>query len=86
LAFQGNFEMGAAAELRIPESMLTPEQFEFWGKMSFLKAGLLHADRISTVSRSYANEILTPRFGHGFDGLLNARKDVLVAIPNGVDT
>lgn len=86
LAFQGNFAMSAAAELRIPDAMLTPDQFEFWGKMSFLKAGILHADRISTVSRSYANEILTPRFGHGFDGLLNARKDVLVAIPNGVDT
>ena len=57
-----------------------------WGQMSFLKAGICFADRISTVSHSYAGEILTPRFGHGMDGLLNARRDDLRAIRNGVDT
>jgi starch synthase len=51
-----------------------------------LKAGILYADRISTVSRSYAQEILTPRFGHGMDGILGTRRDSLAAIPNGVDT
>ncbi|MGZ5859167.1 MAG: glycogen synthase GlgA, partial [Burkholderiaceae bacterium] len=85
LAFQGNFPMSCAEALGIPESMRTSEAFEFWGKLSFLKGGIKYADRISTVSRSYASEILTPRFGHGMDGLLNARKSDLVAIPNGVD-
>ncbi|MGZ3159226.1 MAG: glycogen synthase GlgA, partial [Burkholderiaceae bacterium] len=85
LAFQGNFPMIFAAALGIPESMCTSEAFEFWGKLSFLKGGIKYADRISTVSRSYANESLTPRFGHGMDGLLNTRKSDLVAIQNGVD-
>lgn len=86
LAFQGNYPMDCAAALALPPSMLTPDGLEFWGQLSFLKAGILFADRITTVSRSYANEILTPQFGHGMDGLLNTRKDVLLAIPNGVDT
>jgi starch synthase len=86
LAFQGNFPMDLAALLGIPDRMLTPDAMEFWGRISFLKAGIRFADRISTVSRSYAQEILTPRFGHGMEGLLNARRDALHAIPNGADT
>lgn len=85
LAFQGNYPMDLATALGLPAHMLTPDELEFWGKLSFLKAGIRHADRISTVSQSYAGEILTPRFGHGMDGLLNARKNDLVAIRNGVD-
>jgi starch synthase len=85
LAFQGNFPMGCAAELGIPDAMCTADAFEYWGKFSFLKGGIKYADRITTVSRSYAEEILTPRFGHGMDGILNERKNDLVAIPNGVD-
>lgn len=86
LAFQGNFAMHFADALGIPEAMRTADAFEFWGKLSFLKGGIRYADRITTVSRSYAREILTPHFGHGMDGILNERKDNLVAIPNGVDT
>lgn len=86
LAFQGNFPLDVAPALGIPKALLTSDQLEFWGQLSFLKAGIMYADRISTVSRSYANEILTPHFGHGMDGLLNARKQALMAIPNGVDT
>lgn len=86
LAFQGNYPMELAPALGLPDSVLTADGIEFWGQLSFIKAGLRYADRISTVSRSYANEILTPHFGHGMDGLLNARKDDLVAIRNGVDT
>jgi starch synthase len=85
LAFQGNYPMELAPTLGIPADMLTPDALEFWGQVSFLKAGIRFADRITTVSRSYAQEILTPRFGHGMDGVLNMRKDVLAAIPNGVD-
>lgn len=86
LAFHGNYPMELAPALGLPDRVLTSDGIEFWGQLSFIKAGLRYADRISTVSRSYANEILTPHFGHGMDGLLNARKDDLVAIRNGVDT
>jgi starch synthase len=85
LAFQGNFSMECASALGLPRSMVTADSFEFWGKLSFMKAGIRYANRISTVSRSYAREILTSKFGHGMDGILNERKDALVAIPNGVD-
>jgi len=86
LAFQGNCDIGLAARLGVPADMLHADGVEFWGRLSFMKAGLLCADRITAVSDTYAEEILTPRFGHGMDGLLNARRDALVAIPNGVDT
>ena len=86
LAFQGNVDIGLADRLGVPADMLGADGVEFWGKLSFMKAGILCADRITAVSDTYAAEILTPRFGHGLDGLLNSRRDVLLAIPNGVDT
>jgi starch synthase len=86
LAFQGNYPMAHADVLEIPPDMRDADGCEFWGQLSFLKAGIRYADRISTVSHSYAVEILTPRFGHGMDGLLNARRNDLRAIRNGVDT
>jgi len=86
LAFQGNVDIGLADALGVPADMLHADGVEFWGKLSFMKAGILCADRITAVSDTYAQEILTPRFGHGLDGLLNARRDALLAIPNGVDT
>ena len=86
LAFQGNVDMGLAGRLGVPADMLGADGVEFWGRLSFIKAGILCADRITAVSDTYAAEILTPRFGHGLDGLLASRRDVLLAIPNGVDT
>jgi starch synthase len=85
LAFQGNYSADLAPELGIPAEMVNEDGMEFWGKLSFLKAGVSYADRITTVSETYAQEILTERFGYGFQGVLNKRKDVLTAIPNGVD-
>ncbi|MFC6522427.1 glycogen synthase [Undibacterium arcticum] len=85
LAFQGNFPIDLAPSLGLPPYMLSPDCAEYWGQLSFLKAGIRYADRISTVSHTYAQEILTPRFGHGFEGLLNQRKNDLTAIPNGID-
>jgi starch synthase len=85
LAFQGNYAMELASEIGIPEALLTPDAMEFWGKMSYLKAGIRYADRVTTVSKTYAREILTPEFGHGMEGLLNAREKVLSAVPNGID-
>jgi starch synthase len=85
LAFQGVFPMELAAELGIEPAALGADGIEFWGKLSYLKAGIRYAERITTVSRSYAREILTPRFGHGLDGLLQTQQARLSAIPNGID-
>ena len=60
--------------------------FEFYGDLSLMKAGLLHADRVTTVSPSYAKEILDPRRGHSLDGVLRLIGDRLVGILNGIDT
>lgn len=85
LAFQGNYAADLAPELGIPAEMVNEDGMEFWGKLSFLKAGISYSDCITTVSNTYAEEILTERFGNGLDGVLNKRKDALISIPNGVD-
>jgi starch synthase len=85
LAFQGNYDAALAPQLGIPGEMISEDGMEFWGRISFLKAGVSYADRVTTVSETYAKEILTERFGYGFQGVLNRRKDALMAIPNGVD-
>jgi starch synthase len=86
LAFQGNYDTGLAPELGIPETMLSADGAEFWGKLSFLKAGIAYSNCITTVSNKYAEEILTERFGNGLDGALCKRQQALRAIPNGVDS
>ncbi|MGH7090042.1 MAG: glycogen synthase GlgA, partial [Stellaceae bacterium] len=85
LAFQGNFPIAAFAGLGLPQEMLSPEGIEFYGQVSFLKAGLRYGDRLTTVSPSYAREILTDEHGCGFQGLLRARAGQLVGILNGID-
>jgi starch synthase len=85
LAFQGNFPLEAARELGLPEALLVPDGAEFYGQFSCLKAGIRYADRLTTVSPTYAREILTPEFGAGMDGLLRARAGDLVGILNGID-
>lgn len=84
LAFQGNFGLHFAAELGVEERNMAG--VEFWGQLSFLKSGLAFSSRVTTVSHSYEEEILTSRFGCGLEGLLNARRDVLSSVPNGIDT
>lgn len=85
LAFQGVFPLAGAEPCGIPASACVAEGAEFWGQLSYLKAGINFADRVTTVSRSYAREVLTPRFGHGLDGLLRQHREKLRAIPNGID-
>jgi len=85
LAFQGVFDMHHAQGLRIQAQYLTADGLEYWGKMNFMKAGALFADRITAVSRTYAREILGAEFGCGLEGVLQARRDVLLATPNGID-
>ena len=69
----------------LPPEFFSIDGVEFYGGISFLKAGLFYADRLTTVSPTYAREIQTPAFGMGLDGLLRSRADVLTGILNGVD-
>jgi starch synthase len=85
LAYQGNFPSGAAAEAELPAELLGTGVAEFYGQFSFLKAGISTADRLTTVSPTYAREILTPEHGAGLDGVLRTRAADLVGIMNGVD-
>lgn len=85
LAFQGVFSpycMGAAG---LGWEYFTPDGLEYYGRVNFLKAGIIWADRITTVSATYALEILTPELGFGLDGLLRKRRTVLTGILNGID-
>ena len=86
LAFQGVFPRASAIELGLPSQAMLPEGAEYWGSLSFLKAGVQWCDRITTVSPTYAREILTPEHGMGFDGLLRLRAEHLTGIVNGLDT
>ena len=85
LAYQGNFPAASAAEAELPAALLGTGVAEFYGQFSFLKAGISTADRLTTVSPTYAKEILTPEHGAGIDGVLRTRAADLVGIMNGVD-
>ena len=84
LAYQGIFPKSLLPDLRLPLEHFTPADLEYYDQICFLKAGLVHADRISTVSPTYAREIQDPSKG-GLHGLLAARGRDLVGILNGVD-
>lgn len=84
LAYQGVFDRSTFERLGLPWSLWRPDGLEFWGNMSFIKGGIVFADRITTVSPNYAREIQTPEFGYGLDGLLRHRRDSLVGILNGI--
>jgi starch synthase len=86
LAFQGNCHPGWLSTLDLPESSLQIDGLEYYGQISFLKAGVFYADKLSTVSPTYATEIQTEAYGFGMQGLLKARADDLVGILNGIDT
>jgi starch synthase len=85
LAFQGQFPASSFAALGLPPAAFAVEGLEYHGGVSYLKAGLHYADRITTVSPSYAAEIRTPEGGMGMDGLLRARAADLHGILNGID-
>jgi len=85
LGYQGLFPAERFALTGLPSEAWNVEGVEFHGQVSFLKAGLLWADALTTVSPTYAKEIQTPEFGFGLDGLLRSRSRVLHGILNGVD-
>jgi len=86
LAFQGIFPAETTARLGLPPQAFSLGGVEYYGKTSFLKGGLQFADRITTVSPSYADEIQRDPLGMGLQGLLSHRKNVLTGILNGIDT
>lgn len=85
LAFQGLFPEALLAELRLPAAALAQGGIAYWGSLSFLKAGVRWCDAVSTVSPTYAREIVTPENGMGFDSALKERKESLIGIVNGID-
>ncbi len=85
LAYQGNFPPDSLPATGLGWDQFRLERLEFYGKISFLKAGLVYADLITTVSERYAEEIQTKEFGCGLEGVLQKRRDSLRGIINGID-
>ena len=86
LAYGGHFSHTDFVRLQLPGPWWTPEGVEFHGGFSMLKAGIVYADAVTTVSPTYAAEICTPEFGYGLDGLLLSLQHKLHGILNGIDT
>jgi len=85
LAYQGVFPPDSLQKINLPEKLFMIDGLEFYGKVNFLKGGLIYADYLTTVSRRYAKEIQTPEYGCGLEGVIHKRADRLVGILNGVD-
>lgn len=85
LAYQGVFPKSVLGDLGIPWELFRTDGLEFYDQLSFLKAGLVYSDVLTTVSPRYATEIKTPEAGWGMDGLLRHRSDALTGILNGID-
>lgn len=85
LAYTGSFTKDVMGELGLPWELFTPDGLEFHDHLSFLKAGLVYADALTTVSPTYAREIQTQVGGFGLDGLLRRRAGRLKGILNGID-
>ena len=85
IAFQGLCPMDRAAVLGIKQDHLSQDGVEYWGQISALKAGLVYADHLTTVSPTYAQELMTQEFGMGLDGVLRQRRNALTGILNGID-
>ena len=85
MGYHGMFPRETLGEIGLPESLFSIDGLEFYGRVNYLKGGLVFADYLTTVSRKYAKEIQTPEYGHGMDGVNRARADRFVGILNGVD-
>jgi starch synthase len=85
IAFQGQFPATIFPSLGLPDAAFAISGVEYYGGVSYLKGGLNYVDAITTVSPSYAEEITTPDFGMGLDGLLRERRHMLTGIVNGID-
>jgi starch synthase len=85
LGYQGLFNPETFQAIGIPDKYFSMQGIEFYGKVNFLKAGLIFADKLTTVSPTYAQEIQTKEFGFGLEGVLVTRQKDLTGIINGID-
>lgn len=86
LKFQGVWDMKTVKDITgLPDYYFTPDKLEAYGDANYLKGGIVYADWVTTVSRTYAEEIKTPFYGEGLDGLMRARSNNLTGIVNGID-
>ena len=85
IAYQGLFKKEKFSLTGLPQKMYSPEGIEFWERINFMKAGIVYADVINTVSKKYSEEIQTPEYGYGLEGILRKKKESLYGILNGVD-
>jgi starch synthase len=85
LGYQGLFGREVLARLGLPSSLFSIEALEFYGRVNFLKGGLVFSDYLTTVSRRYAQEIQTAEYGHGLEGVIRSRASRLAGVLNGVD-
>lgn len=85
LRYQGNFPKQTLHFLGVPERYFHPEGVEYYGQVNFMKAGIVYADVLNTVSETYSREIQTPEFGEGLDGILRKRGRDLFGIVNGIN-
>ena len=85
VGYQGIFPPTVAADLGLDPRLMHSQGLEFWGRLSFLKSGIVWADAITTVSPTYAREIQTPEYGYGLEGLLRQRASRVHGILNGAD-
>ncbi len=85
LAYQGIFEKESLYDLGLPEDLFSIDFLEFYGKVNFLKGGIVFSDLITTVSPTYSKEIQKKEFGFGLNGVLKHRKDKIFGILNGID-
>ncbi|MBS1300762.1 glycogen synthase GlgA [Loktanella sp. SALINAS62] len=85
IAFKGEAPAAMLGSLRLPIEAFNSDSLEYWGNLSSLKAGLVHADAITTVSPTYAEELMRPQYGFGLEGLLKHRAADFHGILNGVD-
>jgi starch synthase len=85
IAYQGLFPPEVMAFLQLPPDTYSPDGIEFYGRVNYLKAGIVYADLINTVSRRYSQEIQTAEFGYGLEGILRYREQDVYGILNGID-
>ena len=85
IAYQGIFRREKFCLTGLPMEMYNPEGIEFWERINLMKAGIVYADVINTVSQKYSEEIQTPEYGYGLEGILRKRRANLYGILNGVD-
>ncbi len=86
IAFQGIFPSRVFARTNLPDELNNIDGLEYYNQINFVKGGILFADRVTTVSPRYAQEIQTPEFGCGLDGVVQTRAEDIAGLLNGIDT